>query len=62
VRRFWRPPAHPGAHSYRSPRTAVRGLFSFSFSCENAQLSSGTFQYASLMNFDQLFIRSLVRA
>ena len=29
---------------------------------ENTQLSSGTFQYASLMNFDQLIIRSLVRA
>ncbi len=56
VKRFWRPPALPGAHSCKTHGPAVRGPF------DDTQLSSGTFQYASLMNFDQLFIRSLVRA
>jgi hypothetical protein len=49
----------PGSTLVECPRTGVRGL---SFSFEETQLSSGTFQYASLMNFDQLIIRSLVRA
>jgi hypothetical protein len=58
VKRFWRPPALPGAHSCkptnRSPWAVHRK--------KGNQLSSGTFQYASLINFDQLIIRSLVRA
>jgi hypothetical protein len=59
VRRFWRPPALPGARSCNAHgRTSVGSPSSF----EETQLSSGTFQYASLMNFDQLIIRSLVRA
>jgi hypothetical protein len=45
----------PGSTLVKGPRTAVRGL-------KGTQLSSGTFQYASLMNFDQLSMRTLLRA
>ena len=54
VRRLWRPLALPGAHSCKGPRTVHRGRW------RNDYSSSVTFQYASLMNFDQLSIRTRV--
>ena len=51
VGRFWRPLALPGAHSCKAHGNKPRGRF-------NHYVSSGTFQYVSLTNFDQLSIRS----
>jgi hypothetical protein len=81
VKRFWRPPALPGARSCKAhgPRSVGFSLGEGEAPAElllppeaqarqeprppdKHQLCSGTFQYASLMNFDQLIIRSLVRA
>ena len=53
VRRFWRPLALPGAHSVSAPTALRPGAIGVQL------LSSVTFQYASLMNFDQLSIRTL---
>ncbi len=55
VRQFWRLPALPGAHSCKGSRPlrpGSRWLIIY--------FSSATFQYASLTNFDQLSIRTLV--
>ena len=52
VRRLWRPSALPGARSSIRPRPAGPGA-----SWRNDYSPSVTFQYASLTNFDQLFIR-----
>ena len=54
VRRLWRLPALPGAHSCIGPRPCDRGPW------RNDYSRSVTFQYASLTNFDQLSIRTLV--
>ena len=52
--RLWRPLALPGAHSCIGPRPCDRGPWRNNYS------RSVTFQYASLTNFDQLSIRTLV--
>lgn len=52
VGRLWRPLPLPGGHSCR-PQPGSRGLRRNNYS------RSVTFQYASLMNFDQLSIRML---
>jgi hypothetical protein len=54
VGRFWRPLALPGAHSCKAHGNKPRGQLSY--------FSSGTFQYVSLINFDQLSVRTLSRA
>ena len=51
VRQLWRLAALPGAHSCKA--RASEGP-----EPNSHQLSSSTFQYASLMNFDQLAIRT----
>lgn|GEM_PF-3266972 len=55
VGRLWRPSALPGAHSCEQPPVWDQRL-------RNDYLSSETFQYASLMNFDQLSMRTLADA
>ena len=55
VRQLWRLAALPGAHSCKAHGNKPRGRIDHYF-------SSGTFQYVSLMNFDQLSIRRLSRA
>ena len=54
VGRLWRPLPLPGAHSCIGPRPCDRGPWRNNYS------RSVTFQYASLTNFDQLSIRTLV--
>ena len=54
VRQLWRLTALPGAHSCKAHGNKPRGQLSY--------FSSGTFQYVSLINFDQLSIRTLSRA
>ena len=53
VGRLWRPLPLPGGHSCIGPRSRDRGHRRINYS------RSVTFQYASLMNFDQLSIRML---
>ena len=55
VRQLWRLTALPGAHSCKAHGNKPRGRL-------NRYFSSGTFQYVSLINFDQLSIRTLSRA
>ena len=53
VRQFWRLAALPGAHSCdKSSRRLEPGAIVVNY------FASSTFQYASLMNFDQLSIRT----
>ena len=54
VGRCWKPLALPGAHSCKARRNKPCGQLAY--------FSSGTFQYVSLINFDQLSIRTLSRA
>ena len=51
VRQLWRLTALPGAHSCKAHGNKPRGRL-------NHYFSSGTFQYVSLINFDQLSIRN----
>jgi hypothetical protein len=53
VGRLWRPRPLPGGHPCIGPRPCDRDLWRNNYSF------SVTFQYASLMNFDQLSIRML---
>ena len=53
VGRLWRPLPLPGGHSCNWPQSHDQGLWRNNYSF------SVTFQYASLMNFDQLSIRML---
>ena len=50
VRQFWRLSALPGAHSCKAPLPVTAAE-------QSLYVRSSTFQYASLTNFDQLFIR-----
>ncbi len=52
VRQVWKLTALPGAHSCKDSRPAGREPSHFNY------FFSSTFQYASLMNFDQLSIRT----
>ena len=55
MQQVWRLLALPGAHSYDAfPMACTGNAFGYVF--------SSTFQYASLMNFDQLSIRTLCAA